>query len=72
MAVGTQQTAGIGERAATGEEILRVEGLFKHFPIRAGLLKRQVGQVHAVEGVDPAAPGLVAPAHAAERDAGLL
>ena len=39
-------------RAAQGEEILRVEGLVKHFPIRAGLLKRQVGQVHAVEGVD--------------------
>ena len=36
----------------SGEEILRVEGLVKHFPIRAGLLKQQVGQMHAVDGVD--------------------
>jgi oligopeptide/dipeptide ABC transporter ATP-binding protein len=35
-----------------GEEILRVEGLVKYFPIRAGLLKRTVGQIHAVDGVD--------------------
>ncbi len=34
------------------EEILKVEGLIKHFPIRAGLLKRTVGQIHAVDGVD--------------------
>jgi len=40
------------ERADEGTEILRMEGLVKHFPIRAGLLKRQVGQVHAVDGVD--------------------
>src|SRR6185312_7838627 len=26
--------------------------LVKHFPIRAGLLKRQVGRIHAVDGVD--------------------
>jgi oligopeptide/dipeptide ABC transporter ATP-binding protein len=39
-------------RATAGSEILRVEGLVKHFPIRAGLWKRQVGQVHAVDGVD--------------------
>ena len=32
--------------------ILRVESLVKHFPIREGLLKRTVGQVHAVDGVD--------------------
>jgi oligopeptide/dipeptide ABC transporter ATP-binding protein len=31
--------------------ILRVENLVKHFPIRKGLLKRTVGQVHAVDGV---------------------
>ncbi|MDX6423078.1 MAG: peptide/nickel transport system ATP-binding protein [Gaiellaceae bacterium] len=35
-----------------GDEILRVEELVKHFPIRAGLFKRQVGQIHAVDGVD--------------------
>jgi oligopeptide transport system ATP-binding protein len=39
-------------RAGKGEEILRVEGLYKHFPIRAGILKRRVGQIHAVDGVD--------------------
>jgi oligopeptide/dipeptide ABC transporter ATP-binding protein len=42
----------IHERADEGQEILRVEGLVKHFPIRAGLLKRTVGHVHAVDGVD--------------------
>jgi oligopeptide/dipeptide ABC transporter ATP-binding protein len=35
-----------------GTEILRVENLVKHFPIRAGVLKRTVGWVHAVDGVD--------------------
>ncbi|MGH2936286.1 MAG: ABC transporter ATP-binding protein, partial [Gaiellaceae bacterium] len=39
-------------RAGHGEEILRVEGLVKHFPIRAGILKRTVGHIHAVDGVD--------------------
>jgi oligopeptide/dipeptide ABC transporter ATP-binding protein len=42
----------IHERAQEGREILRVEGLYKHFPITAGLFKRRVGQVHAVDGVD--------------------
>ena len=42
----------IHERRAEGDEILRIEGLVKHFPIRGGLLKRQIGQVHAVDGVD--------------------
>jgi peptide/nickel transport system ATP-binding protein/oligopeptide transport system ATP-binding protein len=42
----------VHERTEEGNEILRVEGLVKYFPIRAGILKRQVGQVHAVDGVD--------------------
>jgi oligopeptide/dipeptide ABC transporter ATP-binding protein len=42
----------VHERAVQGEEILRMDGLVKHFPIRAGLLKRTVGQIHAVDGVD--------------------
>jgi peptide/nickel transport system ATP-binding protein/oligopeptide transport system ATP-binding protein len=42
----------IHERASSGEEILRVESLVKYFPISAGLLKRTVGYVHAVDGVD--------------------
>jgi oligopeptide/dipeptide ABC transporter ATP-binding protein len=33
-------------------ELLRVEGLVKHFPIRSGVFKRTVGQVKAVDGVD--------------------
>jgi oligopeptide/dipeptide ABC transporter ATP-binding protein len=48
----SEQIEQVHERASTGEEILRVESLYKHFPIRAGILKRQVGQVHAVDGVD--------------------
>jgi oligopeptide transport system ATP-binding protein len=35
-----------------GDEILRVEGLVKHFPIKAGVFKHTVGQVQAVSGVD--------------------
>jgi peptide/nickel transport system ATP-binding protein/oligopeptide transport system ATP-binding protein len=34
------------------DEILRVEGLVKHFPIKAGVFKRTVGWVRAVDGVD--------------------
>ncbi|MDX6240803.1 MAG: peptide/nickel transport system ATP-binding protein, partial [Kribbellaceae bacterium] len=35
-----------------GEELLAVTGLVKHFPIRQGLLQRQVGAVQAVDGLD--------------------
>ncbi len=42
----------VHERTEEGNVILRIEGLVKYFPIRAGLMKRQVGQVHAVDGVD--------------------
>ena len=35
-----------------GDPLLRVTGLQKHFPINAGLLRRQVGAVRAVDGVD--------------------
>jgi len=46
-------TAGPAELGVPrGDEILRVEGLVKHFPIKSGLLKRTVGQVQAVDGVD--------------------
>jgi peptide/nickel transport system ATP-binding protein/oligopeptide transport system ATP-binding protein len=35
-----------------GEELLTVQGLTKHFPItRGALLRRQVGAVHAVDGI---------------------
>jgi len=36
----------------TEEILLRVEGLKVHFPIRRGVLKRVVGHVKAVDGVD--------------------
>jgi peptide/nickel transport system ATP-binding protein/oligopeptide transport system ATP-binding protein len=49
---GEEMLATIHERADEGQEILRIDGLVKHFPIRAGLFKRQVGQIHAVDGVD--------------------
>jgi oligopeptide/dipeptide ABC transporter ATP-binding protein len=42
----------VHHRAAQGEEILRIEDLYKHFPIRSGLFRREVGKVHAVDGVD--------------------
>ncbi|HXG77599.1 MAG TPA: dipeptide ABC transporter ATP-binding protein [Gaiellaceae bacterium] len=45
-----QEAAEAAERDPS--EILRVEGLVKHFPIKAGLFKRTVGQVRAVDGVD--------------------
>ncbi|WP_257004070.1 dipeptide ABC transporter ATP-binding protein [Streptomyces sp. SA15] len=38
--------------AAPGEILLKVTGLQKHFPIKKGLLQRQVGAVHAVDGID--------------------
>lgn len=36
---------------ALGEELLSVDGLVKHFPIRKGLLQRQTGAVQAVDGL---------------------
>ncbi len=36
----------------TGEMLLEVKGLKKHFPIQAGFLRRVVGQVKAVDGID--------------------
>ncbi len=42
----------IGQRAQRGQEILRVDGLVKYFPIKAGVFKHTVGQIHAVDGVD--------------------
>jgi len=47
-AVASTQSMG----SLNGDEILRVEGLVKHFPIKAGVLKHTVGQVRAVDGVD--------------------
>ncbi len=33
------------------EPLLRVSNLIKHFPVKGGLLSREVGRVHAVDGV---------------------
>ena len=47
-------TASLGERSGTASprELVRLEGLEVHFPIRQGVLKRTVGHVRAVDGVD--------------------
>jgi oligopeptide/dipeptide ABC transporter ATP-binding protein len=37
---------------ATGDALLVASGLTKHFPVRRGLLQRQVGAVRAVDGLD--------------------
>jgi oligopeptide/dipeptide ABC transporter ATP-binding protein len=38
--------------SASPDTLLQVRGLYKHFPIRSGLLQKQVGAVKAVDGVD--------------------
>ena len=49
----TEAVAAAAPHAATdGDALLRVQGLVKHFPIKAGLFKHTVGQVRAVDGVD--------------------
>jgi oligopeptide/dipeptide ABC transporter ATP-binding protein len=40
------------EAARDPNEILRIESLVKYFPIKAGVFRRTVGQVRAVDGVD--------------------
>ncbi|MFF3320898.1 ABC transporter ATP-binding protein [Streptomyces sp. NPDC002889] len=50
-----QQAASPGGAAAAASApdlLLKVEGLTKHFPIKKGLLQRQVGAVKAVDGID--------------------
>nr|WP_308288025.1 dipeptide ABC transporter ATP-binding protein [Streptomyces corallincola] len=50
-AVIPRQAAAEGD-AAERDVLLRVEGLTKHFPIKKGILQRQVGAVKAVDGID--------------------
>ncbi|MEY9994478.1 peptide/nickel transport system ATP-binding protein [Streptomyces sp. V4I8] len=46
-------TAAVKAGSADDEKpLLKVEGLVKHFPIKKGLLQRQVGAVKAVDGID--------------------
>jgi oligopeptide/dipeptide ABC transporter ATP-binding protein len=42
---------GVGEHWTPARPVLEIEDLVKHFPIRAGLMRREVGQVRAVDGV---------------------
>ncbi|MGC9440997.1 ABC transporter ATP-binding protein [Streptomyces sp. WG5] len=46
------RAATLTKDAAPGETLLKVTGLQKHFPIKKGLLQRQVGAVRAVDGID--------------------
>ncbi|WP_217143899.1 dipeptide ABC transporter ATP-binding protein [Streptomyces sp. AC627_RSS907] len=54
MAIPAQSSgaATLTKDAAPGETLLKVTGLQKHFPIKKGLLQRQVGAVRAVDGLD--------------------
>jgi oligopeptide/dipeptide ABC transporter ATP-binding protein len=49
MSVAASATS--ADRAVPGEALMEVRDLVKHFPIHAGLLRRQVGAVQAVDGV---------------------
>ncbi|MCF3133429.1 ABC transporter ATP-binding protein [Streptomyces olivochromogenes] len=46
------QASAPADGSAEREVLLRVKGLTKHFPIKKGLLQRQVGAVKAVDGID--------------------
>jgi len=37
---------------ARGQPLLAVSGLKKHFPIHGGILRREIGRVYAVDGID--------------------
>ncbi len=52
MIAGQQEQTQQAAASMNGDEILRVDQLVTYFPIRAGLFKRTVGHVHAVDGVD--------------------
>ncbi|MEU9341989.1 dipeptide ABC transporter ATP-binding protein [Streptomyces sp. NPDC048278] len=53
MTIPAQSDGDVSTRGvAQGETLLKVTGLQKHFPIKKGLLQRQVGAVHAVDGLD--------------------
>ncbi|WP_343241677.1 MULTISPECIES: dipeptide ABC transporter ATP-binding protein [unclassified Streptomyces] len=48
-----QEDVKIPQQSTAGAEpLLRVTGLVKHFPITKGMLRRQVGAVQAVDGID--------------------
>ena len=47
-----EDRAAAAAAAAEGTVLVSVRGLKKHFPILGGILRRQVGTVYAVDGVD--------------------
>ncbi|QTE01037.1 ABC transporter ATP-binding protein [Streptomyces cyanogenus] len=47
-----KQASAPEDAPAEREVLLKVEGLTKHFPIKKGILQRQVGAVKAVDGID--------------------
>ena len=49
--VSMPHTATAPDAASQAPELLQVQGLTKYFPIKGGLLSREVGRVHAVDGV---------------------
>jgi peptide/nickel transport system ATP-binding protein len=52
LASDTEQPSPIGISAPVDQVLLEVRGLEKHFPIKKGLLKREVGVLKAVDGID--------------------
>ena len=50
--VGVRSTNITDALAKHGTPLLQVQGLKKHFPIYGGVMRRQVGNVYAVDGVD--------------------
>ena len=50
--VSTAQSEAVERPERDREVLLEVSGLEKHFPVRKGLLQRQVGAVQAVDGLD--------------------
>ncbi|MPY36025.1 dipeptide ABC transporter ATP-binding protein [Streptomyces adustus] len=53
VTIPAQSTGGeAAGKSGDREVLLKVSGLQKHFPIKKGLLQRQVGAVHAVDGLD--------------------
>jgi ABC-type oligopeptide transport system ATPase subunit len=42
----------IHQRLPLGEELLRVEDLKVHFPVKSTVLRRHLGDVRAVDGID--------------------
>lgn len=52
MTATTLATTSIHERLPAGEPLLDVQDLAVHFPVRSPILKRQMGNIRAVDGVD--------------------